>query len=155
MTDPAPAPLTKRRLKAWIRLLRVTRQAENHLREFLRVQHTTTLPRFDVMAALWRRRDGLAMSELSRALLVSNGNATAVVDRLEREGLVLRTPMATDRRTVRATLTDEGARQFEGMAAAHEREVNALFSRLDADDLDQLRAILQKALARDDQPAER
>lgn len=141
-------PLSKRRLKAWIRLLNVTRQAENHLREFLRVQHATTLPRFDVMAALWRRRDGLTMTELSRALLVSNGNATAVVDRLEREGLVLRTPVPNDRRTVRATLTDEGMRQFEVMAQAHEREVNALFAGLDADDLDQLRGILQRALSR-------
>ena len=141
-------PLSKRRLKAWIRLLNVTRQAENHLREFLRVQHATTLPRFDVMAALWRRRDGLTMTELSRALLVSNGNATAVVDRLEREGLVLRTPGPNDRRTVRATLTDEGMRQFEVMAQAHEREVNALFAGLDADDLDQLRGILQRALSR-------
>ncbi|MCA2010991.1 MarR family transcriptional regulator [Cereibacter sphaeroides] len=150
MTESVQDPLSKRRLKAWIRLLNVTRQAENQLREFLRVNHETTLPRFDVMAALWRRRDGLTMSELSRALLVSNGNATAVVDRLEREGFVLRTPVANDRRTVRATLTEAGMAAFESMASAHEREVNTLFERLDADDLDQLRAILQKALARED-----
>lgn len=145
--EPALDPLSKRRLKAWIRLLNVTRQAENQLREFLRVNHDTTLPRFDVMAALWRRRDGLSMSDLSRALLVSNGNATAVVDRLERDGLVIRTPVANDRRTVRATLTDEGMRVFEAMATAHEREVNGLFAGLDAADLDALRAILQKASA--------
>lgn len=149
LQDMATDALSKRRLKAWIRLLNVTRQAENRLREFLRVNHDTTLPRFDVMAALWRRRDGLTMSELSRALLVSNGNATAVVDRLEREGLVLRTPLANDRRTVRATLTDAGIEAFDSMAAAHEREVNALFRNLDAEDLDQLRTILQKAVARD------
>ena len=46
---------SKRRLKMWIRLLGVTRAAENHLREHLRVKHETTLPRFDVMAALYRR----------------------------------------------------------------------------------------------------
>ena len=68
-------PLSKRRLKTWIRLLGVTRSAENHLREFLRLNHDTTLPRFDVMAALWRRREGVTMSDLSRMLLVSNGNA--------------------------------------------------------------------------------
>ncbi|PWE28932.1 MarR family transcriptional regulator [Pararhodobacter marinus] len=147
MTQTLRDPLSKRRLKAWLRLLNVTRQSENHLREFLRVNHATTLPRFDVMAALWRRREGLTMSELSRALLVSNGNATAVVDRLEREGLVLRTPVEKDRRTVQATLTEAGIRQFESMAAAHENEVNTLFHRLDAEDLDQLRAILQKAVA--------
>ena len=48
--------LSKRRLKLWIRLLGVTRAAESNLREHLRINHATTLPRFDVMAALWRRR---------------------------------------------------------------------------------------------------
>ena len=101
-------PLSKRRLKMWIRLLGVTRAAESHLREFLRVQHDTTLPRFDVLAALYRRREGVTMSELSRMLLVSNGNATTVVDRLENDGLVRRTPSETDRRTVFVALTPEG-----------------------------------------------
>lgn len=146
MNDTEQDPLSKRRLKAWIRLLRVTRSTENQLREFLRLRFETTLPRFDVMAALWRRRDGLTMSELSRALLVSNGNATAVVDRLERDGLVQRKPAPNDRRTVMATLTDAGIRQFDSMASAHEQAVNALFGNLNAEDLDQLRTILQKAL---------
>lgn len=143
--DPESDPLSKRRLKAWIRLLGVTRQAENHLREFLRLNHDTTLPRFDVMAALWRRREGISMSELSRMLLVSNGNATAVVDRLEREGLARRTPDRADRRTVRVALTEEGLRQFEGLAGAHEGEVNALFGALTEADLDALTDILRRA----------
>ena len=70
--------LSKRRLKMWIRLLGVTRAAEGGLREFLRLRHGTTLPRFDVMAALYRRREGVTMTELSRMLLVSNGNAPRV-----------------------------------------------------------------------------
>ena len=100
MNAPVVDSLSKRRLKMWIRLLGVTRAAESHLRQFLRTKHNTTLPRFDVMAALFRRRDGVTMSELSRMLLVSNGNATAVVDRLERDGLARRTTSRTDRRTI-------------------------------------------------------
>lgn len=145
MSETAPDPLSKRRLKAWIRLLGVTRQAENSLREFLRVNHGTTLPRFDVLAALWRRREGVTMTELSRMLLVSNGNATAVVDRLEREGLAKRTPIPEDRRTVRVALTEEGARQFEVLAAEHEREVNRLFGALTDSDLETLTDILRRA----------
>ncbi len=136
--------LSKRRLKMWIRLLGVTRAAESHLREHLRLKHDTTLPRFDVMAALWRRRDGITMSELSRMLLVSNGNATAVVDRLEKDGLAKRTPLATDRRTVHVALTEEGFRQFEELATGHEAEVNTLFSRLTDADIEQLTSLLKK-----------
>ena len=140
-------PLSKRRLKMWIRLLGVSRAAESTLREFLRVEHGTTLPRFDVMAALYRRRDGVTMSELSRLLLVSNGNATTVVDRLEQTGLVRRTPSETDRRTVFVALTPEGVAQFETLAADHEAEISRLFARLSESDLDTLTDILKRMVA--------
>jgi DNA-binding MarR family transcriptional regulator len=139
-----PDPLSKRRLKAWVRLLGVTRAAEAELREFLRVNHDTTLPRFDVLAALWRRREGVTMSELSRMLLVSNGNATAVVDRLEREGLVKRTPSTSDRRTVHVAMTEAGLAQFEAQAQDHEREVSRIFAGLGEADLELLTETLKK-----------
>ena len=137
-------PLSKRRLKMWIRLLGVTRAAEEQLRDYLRITHDTTLPRFDVMAALWRRRDGVTMSELSRMLLVSNGNATTVVDRLERDGLVRRSPSETDRRTVYVALTEAGAQAFEGWGAGHEAELSRIFDDMDEADLDALTAILKR-----------
>lgn len=143
---------SKRRLKAWIRLLGVTRAAEGALREFLRVAHGTTLPRFDVMAALHRRREGVTMSQLSRMLLVSNGNATAVVDRLEQDGLVRRMPSPSDRRSVLVALTPLGTNRFEALAVEHEAEVARLFAPLSDTDLDRLTDILRR-LARHDSAA--
>ena len=136
--------LSKRRLKMWIRMLGVTRSAESRLREFLRVEHSTTLPRFDVMAALYRRRESVTMSELSRMLLVSNGNATAVVDRLEKDGLVARIPSETDRRTVYVALTRAGLAQFEGLAKEHEAEVDTLFAGLSDTDIEMLTDIFKR-----------
>lgn len=136
--------LSKRRLRTWIRILGVTRATEASLRSYLRENHATTLPRFDVMAALWRRGEPMPMGELSRMLLVSNGNATDVVGRLETEGLVTRSPCAADRRTVRVALTDAGRTAFAGMAEGHEAELSRLFAALDETDLDALRAILRK-----------
>ena len=135
--------LSKRRLKVWIRLLRVTRAADNELRGFLRGQETT-LPRFDVMAALYRQRKGATMSELSRMLLVSNGNATAVVDRLEADGLVQRTPSKADRRTVFAALTEAGIAWFEVLAVEHEAVVDRMFGALGEGELDQLAGLLKQ-----------
>ena len=37
-------PLARRRLRTWLRLLRLTRHSENQLREYLRINHATTLP---------------------------------------------------------------------------------------------------------------
>lgn len=143
-SETTPDPLSKRRLRTWIRILGITRSTEASLRSYLRQNHGTTLPRFDVLAALWRRGEPLPMGELSRMLLVSNGNATDVVGRLEAEGLVARSPCTADRRTVRVSLTDAGRAAFSGMATGHEAELSRLFAALDETDLDALRVILRK-----------
>ena len=86
----------------------------------------TTLPRFDVMAALDREPDGLTMSALSEHLLVSNGNVTNIVARLVEDGLVTRTQDKSDRRVLRVRLTAKGRRDFRGYAAAHEAWIEQL-----------------------------
>jgi len=141
-----PEPVSKRRLRAWIRLLRVTRATEGQLREYLRQNHATTLPRFDVLAELSRCPEGVTMSELSRMLLVSNGNATTVVERLVAEQLVRRRIPATDRRAVVVSLTAQGRQLFARLAQAHEREVSAIFAGLPEADLDTLSSLLHDLL---------
>tara|TARA_B100001939_G_C16448858_1_gene408038 strand:- start:44 stop:526 length:483 start_codon:yes stop_codon:yes gene_type:complete len=125
---------SKARLRLWLRLLGVTRKIENELRDKLRRDHNTTLPRFDVMSALNRHRDGLRMSELSGVLKVSNGNVTGIVDRLAEEGLVERVPVPGDRRAMMARLTPRGQDVFAGQAAEHEAWIDALFADMGADE---------------------
>lgn len=134
---------SKQRLRLWLRLLRTTRSTEAELREFLRVEHETTLPRFDVMAALYRVPQGLTMTELSRYLLVSNGNVTTVVDRLVLDGMAKREQLANDRRSLRVSLTEQGYAQFTQMASAHEAKVNDLFADFSPQDIEQLLSLLK------------
>jgi len=82
--------LSKTRLRLWLRLLKVSRSIEGQLRENLRTEFDSTLPRFDVLAALYRYPKGMRMSELSGVLKVSNGNVTGIVDRLVNDGAVIR-----------------------------------------------------------------
>lgn len=128
--------VSKRRLRLWLRLLRTTKRVESDLRDFLREDHDTTLPRFDVLAALDREENGMKMSELSRRLLVSNGNVTGIVERLVLDGLVVRVPIDDDKRAMRVRLTPQGKTVFATMADGHEALVNSLFSDLDNDSLD-------------------
>lgn len=126
------SPLSKERLRVWLRLLKATRAVEAELRERMRLTFGTTLPRFDMMAALARARDGLRMSELSAALRVSNGNVTGLVERLVADGWARREAVAGDRRASRVHLTAEGRRRFEEMAAIHEAWVDELLSPIGA-----------------------
>ena len=133
----------KARLRLWIRLLRASRFIEGVTRERFKVQFNMTLPRFDVMAALYRKPDGMLMSEIARFLIVSNGNVTGIVDRLVAEGFVARSQRNGDRRTSFITLTRRGRAAFAAMATAHEHWINELLSGVSARDAEQLSAKLK------------
>ncbi len=124
---------TKQKLRLWLRLLRTTRGVEAELRERLRVKFDTTLPRFDVMAALYRQESGMTMTALSRHLIVSNGNVTGIIDRLVADGFVIRIADSNDKRSTFVRLTREGARKFSEMAKAHEVWVAELLADVSAE----------------------
>ena len=114
------------------------------MRSGLREEFATTLPRFDLMAQLERHRDGLKMNELSRLLMVTGGNVTAIVDQLEKEGLVERFDEPGDRRSWLIRLTPSGRKSFAEMARAHEQWVVELLAGLSSRERDELLKLLAK-----------
>ncbi len=141
--DNETSDLSKARLRAWLQVLKVSRKIEGELREKMRLEFGSTLPRFDVLAALYRSRDGMRMSELSSALMVSNGNVTGIVDRLVADGMIVRVPVENDRRASIVRLTPDGEKDFAERALVHEGWVSELFSDLSANDADALIRILR------------
>lgn len=125
---------SKDRLRLWLRLLKTTRAIEAELRNNLRKEFAGTLPRFDVLAALYRFEDGLKMSAVSGILRVSTGNVTGIVDRLSDEGLVERLAVPDDRRAFLVKLTEKGRVEFTKQAKAHEAWVNEMLGGLPADE---------------------
>jgi len=117
---------------------------ERIVRSRLRSRFGTTLPRFDLMAQLERHPEGLKMNELSRLLMVTGGNVTAIVDQLEKEGLVERLDEPADRRAFRIRLTRAGEKTFAEMASEHEEWVVELFSGVSRKDQDELLKLLAK-----------
>src|SRR4029078_7304933 len=79
-----------RALRVWLRLLTCTQMIERVVRSRLRERFATTLPRFDLLSQLERHPEGPRLNELWRLLMVTGGNVTAIVDQLEKEGLVER-----------------------------------------------------------------
>ncbi|HEY1291257.1 MAG TPA: MarR family transcriptional regulator [Burkholderiales bacterium] len=133
-----------RALRIWLRLLTCTQLIERRVRSRLRERFATTLPRFDLMAQLERHAEGLKMSELSRLLMVTGGNVTAIVDQLEKEGLVERLEEPADRRAFRIRLTRAGEKSFAEMARAHEEWVVELLAGMSRRDQDELLKLLAK-----------
>lgn len=139
------APAGKQSLRLWLRLLACENIIENRLRAALRDRFNVTLPQFDVLAELEYLGQPLTMTDLSKRLMVSNGNVTGVVDRLVRDGLVERHPSESDRRVNLISLTPRGLELFREMAEQHEQWVAGMFSDLGAEEINQLAGLLNRA----------
>jgi DNA-binding MarR family transcriptional regulator len=143
LSHPKTTPkLSKVRLRAWLKILKTSNLIEKTLRERLRDDCATTLPRFDVLSALSRAQKGMKMSQLSKALKVSNGNVTGIVDRLVTDGYVMRVAVDGDRRAHLVRLTRKGQSKFTDYAAEHERWIDDLLGDLSPQDAEILIGLL-------------
>ena len=135
----------KEAIRTWLRLMSCETVIEQQLRSLFRTTFSVTLPQFDVLSELERSGKKMTMSELSRELMVSNGNVTGVIDRLEKSGFVTRTRAEHDRRIQYIELTPKGCSEFNDMARSHESWLDEMLSELSPDDMVNLRTLLLKA----------
>lgn len=137
-----PAGAGTPELRMWVRLLACAKIGEKQLRRRFEDEFDTTLPRFDVLAALYRAPEGLRMSALSRDLLVSNGNVTVVVRHLQERGLIVSQINPLDARSAIVSLTPMGRKHFLELAEAHHRWISELFAEVPATQKEELARML-------------
>src|SRR3990172_8371136 len=95
--------LTSQSTMLWVRLALtfdiVYKRIKNELKKL-----NLTVPQLDIIVCL-ARSEGLPLSTIGERLLVTAGNVTGIVDRLERDGYVYRDRKDIDRRVITAKLT--------------------------------------------------
>jgi len=133
------AEASKESLSLWFRLLSCHALMLGELRREL--ESRITLARFDLLASLYRE-DGQTLAGISRALLVTAGNVTGLVDRAERDGVVERRPDPADRRVARVWLTDHGRALIRELLPIHARQVHDLIGSMPLSDRKELRRLL-------------
>lgn len=132
MNDATAIPGDRSSVRIWLRLFSCTTAIEKQVQRRF-AEHGTTLARFDLLAALDRTDEGMTMSALSRALLVSNGNVTQLVQKLAKEGLVRIAPSTADRRVSIVRLSAKGRRDFAALAKAHHDWIGDLLAGMDGE----------------------
>ena len=100
-------------------------------------------PQFGVLEALYHVGP-LSLGELAEKLLVTGGNVTYVMDRLEAQDLVARERSGDDRRVVKAHLTTKGRATIESVFPGHVEFIQGLVNGLGAEDRESLRELLKK-----------
>lgn len=140
------APLTPLELGAWRGLLRAHADMLRRLDADLRSGHGLTLSAYEVLMLLGtseRRR--LRISELSAGTLLSVSGISRMVDRLVREGLVVRESCEDDGRGAEAVLTPAGRERLDAARAGHLAGVRREFlSRFRDGELDAMRGFWER-----------
>ena len=131
-------------IRVWLRILACANLIEGRVRSGLREEFETTLPRFDLMAQLERVPGGLKMNEISRRMMVTDGNITRITEQLVQERLVSRTVAPDDQRAAIVRLTAAGRRVFADMARAHESWIVSMFGGLSETQLTELHGLLAR-----------
>src|SRR2546423_12924657 len=106
-------------LRLWLRLLTCTTLIEGEVRRRLRDEFDVTLPRFDLMAQLDKAPNGMTLGELSKRMMVSNGNVTGLAERLGEQALLDRRASPNDRRAQVVSLTAGGRPPSRAIAREH------------------------------------
>jgi len=106
-------------------------------------EYGLTTPQFGVLEAL-HHLGPLSLGELADKLLVTGGNVTYVMDRLEEQGLVYRWRSRDDRRVIHARLTERGQILIGECFPGHAEFIEGLVARhLDDEERDELRRLLK------------
>lgn len=124
---------------SWLRLLRVASRVQRDLGEHSRDWGLNNA-QFDVLAHVGAA-EGITQQELADSLLVTKGNITQLLDRVERRGLISR---RREGRTNRLYLTDEGRRLFAEVVPAHEALIDERLSVLSREEQQRLHELLRK-----------
>jgi DNA-binding MarR family transcriptional regulator len=133
-------------LVVWRTLLRAQVRISRSLQTDLLIEHDLALGSYDVLLHLGGAPGGrLRMNDLADRVLLSRSGLTRLVDRLQREGLVVRESCASDARGLFAVLTPAGRDRLAEATPTYQRGVrDHVLSKLSGDELGRLGGILGK-----------
>ena len=92
-------------------------------------------------------QESLRMKDLAQKLGVTTGTLTVMIDRLEQNGLLLRTPHKKDRRSIMIVLTKKGQRYFEEHNKLHLELTREITSSLNEDETKQFYTFIKKLVS--------
>lgn len=123
----------------WLRLYRIVQKIDRmqtvHLRNW-----GLNIAQFDVLAHVGAHK-GITQQELADSLLVTKGNISQLLDRMEDLGLLSRNQ---EKRNKNLVLTEKGQELFDRVVPAHEQMIAEHLAVLSASEIADLRRILGK-----------
>ncbi|MFH1681304.1 MAG: MarR family transcriptional regulator [Candidatus Eisenbacteria bacterium] len=127
--------------ETWERLSQCYQMTQKRARDALR-DTGLTQPQFLVLTQI-AEEEGIPLTRIGENMLVTGGNITGIVDRLEREGLVKRKRDGKDRRIIRAFFTPKGKKLYTHAVPTYDRFMRQVFGDLGSGEVTRLHKTLE------------
>jgi DNA-binding MarR family transcriptional regulator len=138
-TQHLPRRLRHPALLAWLRLARVFQKIDSRSARHFR-QYDLSVAQFDVLAQIGAA-EGLSQQELAGSLLVTKGNVSQLLKRMEQQGYIRR---CHEGRTNCLFLTERGRQVYDRLVPDQEALIVSLFHELSADEQHALLELLRR-----------
>ncbi|WP_051273720.1 MarR family winged helix-turn-helix transcriptional regulator [Desulfotruncus alcoholivorax] len=108
-------------------------------------QYGLSWPKFNALIHLYMAGDrGLIQSELGKKMLVSRANITGLIERLEKEDLVVRRSEPSDKRVFRVNLTSRAIALINVFLPVHNNYMHKIMSALDRNEKEIFISLIRK-----------
>lgn len=137
---------THRAHEALLNIYYTGTQIKKRSRDFFKNYGITDV-QFNVLELLLyqsEEKTGLTQAELSDMMLVNRANTTTLIDRMERDGLVARTPIPGDRRYNAIRMTGRGKKIVLDIEEQYDAEIESIMAVLSEEEQKQLIELLSR-----------
>ncbi len=139
---PEPAQQKDEALELFVVLSRAFNWVNAHAIRDIRC-HGLNLTEFGILEVLYHK-GSLPLQQIGEKVLISSGNITYVVDKLEQKQLLVRKPSSEDRRVIFAELTPRGEDLIATIFPSHTQALHKAMSGLSSDEQVQAINLLRK-----------
>lgn len=122
------------------------REIKNALTSYL----TQVLPSYHISPVMMytleflRKHPDCMAVEIADEFGLTRGAVTQLLDKLEKQGLIVRKPHPTSRRSLSIQVTDQGGDLINEILKAYNKKIEKLFANYSADELAALKQLLEK-----------
>ena len=116
------------------------------LERYLEVElkrHEASLIRFNIMSTLFKNGGEMTPSEIAESVFREKNSITAVINTLERQGVVRREPSPDDRRSVKVVITDKGWKEANRLSPIAQELSREALSCMDKEKIENLVDIMR------------
>lgn len=107
------------------------------------LRYGVSLIKFHIMSTLYKNGGEMIPSEIGQSVFRANNSITAVINTLEKQGVVRREPSVDDRRSVKVVITDKGWREANRLSPIAQELSREALSCIDKEQIEALVDIMR------------